>query len=167
MKLKVEGKNHEAVLAEMDTLNLSKYLEEISALIAGCVSEREIRFYSEVATRLNDEYEDFPAMILKDIQKQFAAALDSTEDNRQKLKALLLFTTELFVCGFTFPYKEISERLKKMVKAGAKKKNNFTTEKELRLFAYFYNCDSYASFLVNFGSIFTQTTAKWVLKWQK
>lgn len=32
----------------MQTLNLTKYLEEISALIANCVTEREIRFYSEV-----------------------------------------------------------------------------------------------------------------------
>jgi len=32
----------------MQGLNLTKYLEEISALVASCVSEREIRFYSEV-----------------------------------------------------------------------------------------------------------------------
>jgi hypothetical protein len=68
-------------------------------------------------------------MILKDINKQFAAALDSSDDNKQKLKAILLFTTELFVCGFTFPYKEISEMLKKLVKAGTKKKSMFTNEK--------------------------------------
>lgn len=47
-KLRTDPKSHEAILAEMQTLNLSKYLEEISALIANCVSEREIRFYSEV-----------------------------------------------------------------------------------------------------------------------
>lgn len=66
-------------------------------------------------------------MMLKDINKQFTIALESSEDNKHKLKSLLLFTTELFVCGFTFPYKEISEMLKKFVKAGTKKKNNFTT----------------------------------------
>lgn len=47
-------------------------------------------------------------MMLKDVNKQFALALDSPEDNKSRLKALLLFTTELFVCGFTFPYKEVS-----------------------------------------------------------
>jgi hypothetical protein len=83
----------------------------------------------QVATRLNDEYDDFPAMILKDISKQFASAVDSSDENKQKLKALLLFTTELFVCGFTFPYKEISEMLKKLVKAGTKKRSIFTSEK--------------------------------------
>lgn len=83
----------------------------------------------QIATRLNAEYDDFPGMILKDINKQFTSALESTDDNKQKLKALLLFTAELFVCGFTFPYKEISEMLKKLVKAGTKKKSIFTTEK--------------------------------------
>lgn len=65
-------------------------------------------------------------MMLKDVNKQFALALDSPEDNKPRLKALLLFTTELFVCGFTFPYKEVSEMLKKMVRAGTKKRSNFT-----------------------------------------
>jgi hypothetical protein len=40
VKLKSESKVHEAILTEMDSLNLSKYLEEISSLIASCVSER-------------------------------------------------------------------------------------------------------------------------------
>ena len=40
VKLKSESKVHEAILSEMDSLNLSKYLEEISSLIASCVSER-------------------------------------------------------------------------------------------------------------------------------
>jgi hypothetical protein len=51
-KLRSDPKSHEAVLAEMQTLNLTKYLEEISALIANCVTEREIRFYSEVLPSL-------------------------------------------------------------------------------------------------------------------
>lgn len=55
--------------------------------------------------------------------------------------------------------------LKKLVKAGTKKKTTFTTEKELRLFAYFYNSDIYAAFLKNFGSIFTVSSPKWVSKW--
>lgn len=52
---------------------------------------------------------------------------------------MLLFTTELFVIGFPFPYKEITEMLKKLVKVGTKKRTTFITEKELRLFAYYYN----------------------------
>jgi hypothetical protein len=71
------------------------------------------------------------------------------------------------VCGFPFPYKDISEMLKKLVKAGTKKRSNFNTEKELRLFAYFYNCDIYSAFLVSFGTIFTQATPKWVQKWRE
>lgn len=78
---------------------------------------------------------------------------------------MLLFITELFVCGFPFPYKEISEMLKKLVKAGTKKKTNFTTEKELRLFAYYYNCDIYVAFLKYFGTIFTVSTPRWMQKW--
>ncbi len=55
--------------------------------------------------------------------------------------------------------------LKKLVKAGTKKKSNFNTEKELRLFAYYYNCDIYAVFLKHFGTIFTSATPAWVAKW--
>jgi hypothetical protein len=32
-------------------------------------------------------------MILKDLNKQFVAALDSSDDNKLKLKSLMLFTT--------------------------------------------------------------------------
>ena len=52
--------------------------------------------------------------------------------------------------------------LKKLVKAGTKKRSNFTGEKELRLFAYYYNCDIYASFLMNFGTIFTTNMPRWM-----
>jgi hypothetical protein len=116
---------------------------------------------------MNQEYEDVPAMLLKDLHKQFANAYESPDDNKPKLKSLLLFITELFVCGFSFPYKDVNELLKKMVKAGTKKKNNFTTEKELRLYAYYYNCDSYSAFLLNFSTIFTHVTPKWLLAWRE
>lgn len=66
-------------------------------------------------------------MLIKDLLKQFALAYEAVEDNKPRLKALLLFTTELFVCGFPFPYREISEMLKKLVKAGTKKRSNFST----------------------------------------
>lgn len=48
-RLRADNKNYEAILSEMEGLNLSKYLEEISALIALCVNEKEIRFYTDVA----------------------------------------------------------------------------------------------------------------------
>lgn len=47
-RLRTDNKNYEAILSEMEGLNLSKYLEEISALIALCVNEKEIRFYANV-----------------------------------------------------------------------------------------------------------------------
>ena len=55
--------------------------------------------------------------------------------------------------------------LKKLVKAGTKKKNNFTTEEEIRLFAYYYNCDIYAGFLKMFPTIFTVSVPQWIAKW--
>ena len=106
-------------------------------------------------------------MIIKDLVKQFNNLYEIQEDNKVKLKALFLFTTELYVSGLAFPYKEINEMLKKFVKAGTKKKTNFNTEKEMRLFAYYYNCDSYASFIINFGAIFTSSLPRWVNKWRK
>ena len=55
--------------------------------------------------------------------------------------------------------------LKKLVKAGTKKKTSFQTEKELRLFAYYYNCDIYQFFLANYGTIFTTATPLWMKKY--
>ena len=52
--------------------------------------------------------------------------------------------------------------LKKLVKAGTKKKSNFHTEKELRLFAYYYNSDIYATFLSHYGTIFTTALPLWM-----
>ena len=114
---------------------------------------------------MNQEYEDVAKMLLNDLKKQFVVAYEAPEDNKPRMRALLLFMTELFVCGFAFPFREISELLKKLVKVGTKKKNNFTTEKELRLFAYYYNCDMYASFLINYGPIFTLEVSKWIREW--
>ncbi len=48
-RLRTDNKNYEAIIAEMEGLNLSKYLEEISSLMAVCVNEKEIRFYTDVA----------------------------------------------------------------------------------------------------------------------
>ena len=48
-KLKVDNKNYETIFTEMDGLNLSKYLEEISAIMATSVNERDLHFFTEVA----------------------------------------------------------------------------------------------------------------------
>ena len=45
-RLKSDNKNYEAILVEMDTLNLTKYLEEISTLMAVCSNERDLRFFT-------------------------------------------------------------------------------------------------------------------------
>jgi hypothetical protein len=58
-----------------------------------------------VATRLNQEYEGIPTMLIKDLGKQFNTLYESPEDNKSRLKSILLFTTELFVCGFPIAYK--------------------------------------------------------------
>ena len=34
------------------------------------------------------------------------------------------------------------------------------------MWAYFYNCDLYAAFLLNYGTIFTASTPKWITKWE-
>ena len=53
--------------------------------------------------------------------------------------------------------------LVKMVKAATKKKFQYETEKEVKLFAFFYNCDTFADFLLLFGSIITTKKPKWML----
>ena len=39
-KLKTEPKNYEALLTELDTLNLAKYVDEISNIISGSVQDK-------------------------------------------------------------------------------------------------------------------------------
>lgn len=106
-------------------------------------------------------------MIIKDLIKQFNNLYESPQDNKSKIKAIFLYTTELYICGFTFQYKDINQMMKKLVKVGTKKKNNFNTEKQMRLFAYYYNCDSYSSFLINYAMIVTSNLPKWAVKWKK
>ena len=47
-----------------------------------------------------------------------------------------------------------------------KKRCPFANESEARLWAYYYNCDIYNSFLIHFGSVFTQSTANWIGRWR-
>ena len=54
-----------------------------------------------------------------------------------------MFTTELFVCGFGFSYKEIREMLIKVFKSGNKKRNNIVNEVEKKLFAFYYNSECF------------------------
>jgi hypothetical protein len=61
------------------------------------------------------------------LAKVFAAAYESQDDNKAKLKSLLLLGAELVVCGLPVAYKDVNEMLKKLVKAGTKKKCPFNT----------------------------------------
>lgn len=73
------------------------------------------------------------------LKKLFEVLWESPEDNKNRLKAVIIFTTELFVCGFAFSYKEIREMLIKIFKSGNKKKNNIVNQVEKKLFAFYYN----------------------------
>lgn len=44
----MDAKNYEAVLAELDGLNMAKYIDEVSNIITNSVQEKEIPFYAEV-----------------------------------------------------------------------------------------------------------------------
>jgi hypothetical protein len=77
-----------------------------------------------------------------------------------------MFTTELFVCGFAFSYKEIREMLIKIFKSGNKKKNNLDNEVEKKLYAFYYNSECFVDFLINYWEQFTKLTPKWVVEWK-
>ena len=47
-KFKLDNKNQENILQEMDTLNLSKYTDEIANIIVNSLTEKDIEFYAEV-----------------------------------------------------------------------------------------------------------------------
>lgn len=47
-KLKTDNRNLEALIVEMQTLNLTKYLEEVATIIAETVTEKEVELLAEV-----------------------------------------------------------------------------------------------------------------------
>ena len=51
-KFKMENKNQQSILQEMDTLNLSKYTDEIANIIVNSLTEKDIEFYTEVMYKL-------------------------------------------------------------------------------------------------------------------
>ena len=64
----------------------------MSSIIASSVQEKEIAFYTEVATKLNCEYENVPSIMIKDLVKAFNQAFENPDDNKSKIKNLFLFT---------------------------------------------------------------------------
>jgi hypothetical protein len=62
-----------------------------------------------------------------------------------------MFTVELFVCGFSFSYKEVIEMLKKVFKCGKNKKCTMLSELETKLFIYCYSCTIFSAVLINFS----------------
>lgn len=89
--------------------------------------------------------------MIKDLVKSFNLLVESQEDNKAKIKALFLYTVELFVCGFSFSYKEILEMIKKVFRCGKMKKNTSNSDVENKLFIYCYSCTIFSAFLANFS----------------
>lgn len=47
-KFKMESKNQQSILQEMDSLNLSNYKDEIANIIVKSLTQKDIEFYTEV-----------------------------------------------------------------------------------------------------------------------
>lgn len=89
--------------------------------------------------------------MIKDLVRVFNQYIDSQDDNKAKIKTIFLFTVELFVCGFSFSYKELIDMIKKVFKSGKNKKSNFGFELESKLFIYCYSCTIFSTFLTHFS----------------
>lgn len=105
--------------------------------------------------------------MIKDLVKFFNMSVDSQEDKKPRIKTLFLFTVELFVCGFSFSYKELLEMIKKVFKCGKNKKINFSSELESKLSIYCYSCTIFSTFLNHFSEIFTKREPEWIDLWRK
>lgn len=68
----------------MQTLNLTKYLEEIATVIAETVTEKEVEMLAEVpplvtqiSSKMMQDYENFSPQLIKQLKKQFDWVLSS------------------------------------------------------------------------------------------
>lgn len=117
--------------------------------------------------------------MIKDLVRTFSQLVDfqednntssnnNSKDNKTKIKALFLYTVELFVCGFSFSYKEVLEMIKKVFKCGRNKKvmTGGNSEVENKLFIYCYSCTIFSAFLAHFSEIFTKRDTEWGQKWK-
>jgi len=78
-----------------------------------------------MSSRLTQDYDSFSPLLIKLLKKQLDAVL-ATEENRARLKPIVHFMTELFVCGFPLPYKDMTELIKSVFNAGVLSKDQLS-----------------------------------------
>lgn len=105
--------------------------------------------------------------MIKDLVKAFNQHVESQEDNKPKVRSLFFFTVELFLCGFSFSYKEITQMIKKVFKCGKHKKMNNPSELQSKLGIYCYSAPIFSYLLTHFGTNLTKRTPQWIEDWQK
>ena len=165
-KLKGENRNIEQLILEMETLNITRFLDEVATIIASTCTQRETTQLAELSCRIAMLYKPFSALIIKELKKQMDLTL--MQEDRSQLLALFHLTIELFVYGFPLPQTDISELIKKVFKAGLGLKETGGLgdhDKKERLYAF--NIDMYWVFFKEFGEVFCELTSRRSSKWAK
>lgn len=169
-KLKSDNRNLEGLMAEMQQLNLTKYLEELAAIIAETVTEREVDQLAEVSqlttqmsSKLTQDYDNFSPLLVKLLKKQLEGVLAS-EEPRTRLKPLVHLMTELFVCGFPMPCKDMTELIKSIFNAGILPREQLSDleKKEKR---YCFNIEIYVMMLGGYGEVFVNKQSSRLKRW--
>lgn len=60
-----------------------------------------------MSSKLTQDYEYFSPLLIKLLKKQLEAVL-ANEEHRARLKPIVHLMTELFVCGFPLPNKDMT-----------------------------------------------------------
>lgn len=99
------------------------------------------------------DYESFSPQLIKELKKHFDQVLASEDMSiKYQLKAIIHLVTELSVCAFPLPYKDIGELIKSVFNAGVAPKEQLTGL-ELKEKKYCFNSDIYSMMMKQYGEV--------------
>ena len=118
-----------------------------------------------MSSKLTQDYDNFSPLLIKLLKKQLDGVLAS-EESRIRLKSIVHLMTELFVCGFPLPYKDMTELIKSVFNAGLLPKDQLSDleKKEKR---YHFNIEIYSMMLGGYNEVFSSRQSSRAKQWQK
>ena len=153
-KLKnLKDDSKDALVTEMDGLNLTRYVAEIVEIIAKSrLQLKELQILTEVCIAMHRRYKGFHLELIPSLQKQFQTCIGCTEEGARAIKRrqLLKLMTELYLKGVINDITKIGKCLKEVIKVDRNK------ERE----KFSYNMSLLSNYLKQYGEILFGITSK-------
>lgn len=118
-----------------------------------------------MSSKLTQDYENFSPLLIKLLKKQLDAVI-SSEEPRFRLKCIVHLMTELFVCGFPLPYKDMSDLIRNVFNAGILPKEQLS-DLEKKEKKYHFNIEIYVMMLGSYSEVFASKQSIKAKRWQQ